>query len=163
MTLFRPEVFRARQNRWTGQIILTRPFPLSFLTFCTAVFAAVLLLFAAFGSYTAKTTVQGQLLPQDGIIRVYAPDTGIISVKCAKEGGFVRAGETLFTLDSERDDGSGIVQRRLIADAELKKSLAEQEIVQRKRIHTNERSTLENTIHRLQIQLSHIKNGAVLD
>ena len=52
MTLFRPEVFRARQNRWTGQIILTRPFSLSFLTFCTAVFAAVLLLFAAFVSQT---------------------------------------------------------------------------------------------------------------
>lgn len=106
--------------------------------------------------------MQGQLLPQDGIIRVYAPDTGIISVKYAKEGGFVRAGETLFALDSERDDGSGSIQRRLIADAELKKSLAEQEIVQRKRIHTNERSTLENTVHRLQIQLSHIKNQAIL-
>lgn len=26
MTLFRPEVFQAKKNRWTGQIVLVRPF-----------------------------------------------------------------------------------------------------------------------------------------
>lgn len=30
MTLFRPEVFQAKKNRWTGQIVLVRPFPCSF-------------------------------------------------------------------------------------------------------------------------------------
>ena len=79
MSLFRSEVFQARKNRWTGQIVLARPFSLSFLTLCAAAFALILVLFAAFGSYTAKTTVQGQLLPLGGVVRVYAPDAGIIT------------------------------------------------------------------------------------
>lgn len=32
MSLFRAEVYQAKQNRWTGQIILTRPFSFTFLT-----------------------------------------------------------------------------------------------------------------------------------
>ena len=78
---FRPEVFEAKKHKWTGRIVLTRPFSFVFFTWCAAAVAAVILLFLSFGSYTRKTTVEGQLLPVSGLVKVYAPDRGIISEK----------------------------------------------------------------------------------
>ena len=157
-SLFRPEVFQAKQNRWTGQIVLTRPFSLSFLTLCSASLAAALAAFAAFGSYTAKTTVSGQLLPEKGVVRVYAPDAGIITAKHVADGDLVQAGDVLFTLSTARDDGNGSIQARLAAEARLKKTLAEQEIARQKRVHTAELAAQENTVRRLQSQMQHIRN-----
>lgn len=157
-SLFRPEVFQAKQNRWTGQIVLTRPFSLSFLTLCAAALAAALAVFAAFGSYTAKTTVSGQLLPEKGVVRVYAPDAGIITAKHVADGDLVQAGDVLFTLSTARDDGNGSIQVRLAAEARLKKTLAEQEIARQKRVHTAELAAQENTVRRLQSQMQHIRN-----
>ncbi len=157
-SLFRPEVFQAKQNRWTGQIVLTRPFSLSFLTLCAAALAAALAAFAAFGSYTAKTTVSGQLLPEKGVVRVYAPDAGIITAKHVADGDLVQAGDALFTLSTARDDGNGSIQARLAAEARLKKTLAEQEIARQKRVHTAELAAQENTVRRLQSQMQHIRN-----
>ena len=157
-SLFRPEVFQAKQNRWTGQIVLTRPFSLSFLTLCAAALAAALAVFAAFGSYTAKTTVSGQLLPEKGVVRVYAPDAGIITAKHVADGDLVQAGDVLFTLSTARDDGNGSIQARLAAEARLKKTLAEQEIARQKRVHTAELAAQENTVRRLQSQMQHIRN-----
>lgn len=157
-SLFRPEVFQAKQNRWTGQIVLVRPFSLLFLTLCAALFAAALVAFTIFGSYTAKTTVKGQLLPANGVVRVYAPDAGVITSKRVNDGDLVQAGDVLFTLSTAREDGGGSVQARLAAEAKLKKTLAEQEIVRQKRIHAADRAALENSLRRLQGQMRHIKN-----
>ena len=157
-SLFRPEVFQAKQNRWTGQIVLTRPFSLSFLTLCAAALATALAAFAAFGSYTAKTTVSGQLLPEKGVVRVYAPDAGIITAKHVADGDLVQAGDVLFTLSTARDDGNGSIQARLAAEARLKKTMPEQENPRQKRDHTAELAAQENTVRRLQSQMQHIRN-----
>lgn len=158
MSLFRSEVFAAKQNRWTGQIVLVRPFSLLALTFFAAGLAAALIAFAVFGSYTNKTTVEGQLVPLGGVVRVYAPETGVITSKQVADGDFVRAGDVLFTLSTARSDGAGSVQARLAAEAKLKKTLAEQDIARQKRIHANEKTAQENTLRRLRQQLQHIQD-----
>lgn len=158
MSLFRSEVFQAKQNRWTGQIVLVRPFSLLALTFFAAGLAAALIAFAVFGSYTNKTTVEGQLVPLGGVVRVYAPETGVITDKKVADGDFVRAGDVLFTLSTARSDGAGSVQARLAAEAKLKKTLAEQDIARQKRIHANEKTAQENTLRRLRQQLQHIQD-----
>lgn len=158
MSLFRSEVFQAKQNRWTGQIVLVRPFSLLALTFFVAGLAAALIAFAVFGSYTNKTTVEGQLVPLGGVVRVYAPETGVITDKKVADGDFVQAGDVLFTLSTARNDGVGSVQARLIAEAKLKKALAEQDIARQKRIHANEQTAQENTLRRLRQQLQHIQD-----
>ena len=158
MSLFRSEVFEAKKNRWTGQIVLVRPFSLFALTLFAVCLAAALIAFAAFGSYTNKTTVGGQLVPLGGVVRVYAPETGVITDKKVADGDFVRAGDVLFTLSTARSDGTGSVQARLAAEAKLKKTLAEQDIARQKRIHANEKTAQENTLRRLRQQLLHVQD-----
>mgnify|MGYP000877623717 FL=1 len=158
MSLFRSEVFEAKKNRWTGQIVLVRPFSLFALTLFAVCLAAALIAFAAFGSYTNKTTVEGQLVPLGGVVRVYAPETGVITDKKVADGDFVRAGDVLFTLSTARSDGTGSVQARLAVEAKLKKTLAEQDIARQKRIHANEKTAQENTLRRLRQQLLHVQD-----
>ncbi|MCI4102206.1 HlyD family secretion protein, partial [Klebsiella pneumoniae] len=118
MTLFRPEVFQAKKNRWTGQIVLVRPFSLQFLTFFAVSLAAILVAFLIFGSYTNKTTVTGQLLPTTGVVRVYSQDMGVIAHQHVMNGDFVKKGDVLFTLSTSRNDNNGSIQARLLAEAE---------------------------------------------
>lgn len=161
-SLFRPEVFQAKKSRWTGQIVLVRPFSFQFLTFCAIALAAILVAFLIWGSYTNKTTVTGQLLPTTGVVRVYSQDMGIVTHQHIINGDFVKAGDVLFTLSTSRNDDNGSIQARLLAEAKLKKSLAEQEIMRQKRIHATEIAAQENTIRRLQNQKQHIKNQIIM-
>ena len=138
--------------------MLVRPFSLFALTLFAVCLAATLIAFAAFGSYTNKTTVEGQLVPLGGVVRVYAPETGVITDKKVADGDFVRAGDVLFTLSTARSDGTGSVQARLAAEAKLKKTLAEQDIARQNRIHANEKTAQENTLRRLRQQLLHVQD-----
>lgn len=155
--LFRKEVFVAQQNKWTGQVILTRPFSFLFLTFCAFLIALCIIIFLIFGSYTNKTTVEGQLLPTMGVVRVYSSDIGMITHKFVEDGNFVKAGEPLFKLSTSRFGEKGNVQAKLAAEANLKKTLALQELERLKRIHQNEQKNVHNNIHRLNNQLENIK------
>ncbi|EPI0453254.1 TPA: HlyD family secretion protein, partial [Neisseria gonorrhoeae] len=151
------EVFVAQQNKWTGQVILTRPFSFLFLTFCAFLIALCIIIFLIFGSYTNKTTVEGQLLPTMGVVRVYSSDIGTITHKFVEDGNFVKAGEPLFKLSTSRFGEKGNVQAKLAAEANLKKTLALQELERLKRIHQNEQKNVHNNIHRLNNQLENIK------
>ncbi|EMS2745525.1 HlyD family efflux transporter periplasmic adaptor subunit [Neisseria gonorrhoeae] len=155
--LFRKEVFVAQQNKWTGQVILTRPFSFLFLTFCAFLIALCIIIFLIFGSYINKTTVEGQLLPTMGVVRVYSSDIGTITHKFVEDGNFVKAGEPLFKLSTSRFGEKGNVQAKLAAEANLKKTLALQELERLKRIHQNEQKNVHNNIHRLNNQLENIK------
>ncbi|HFC7740105.1 TPA: HlyD family secretion protein [Neisseria meningitidis] len=155
--LFRKEVFVAQQNKWTGQVILPRPFSFLFLTFCAFLIALCIIIFLIFGSYTNKTTVEGQLLPTMGVVRVYSSDIGTITHKFVEDGNFVKAGEPLFKLSTSRFGEKGNVQAKLAAEANLKKTLALQELERLKRIHQNEQKNVHNNIHRLNNQLENIK------
>ncbi|EPF9417168.1 TPA: HlyD family secretion protein, partial [Neisseria gonorrhoeae] len=150
-------VFVAQQNKWTGQVILTRPFSFLFLTFCAFLIALCIIIFLIFGSYTNKTTVEGQLLPTMGVVRVYSSDIGTITHKFVEDGNFVKAGEPLFKLSTSRFGEKGNVQAKLAAEANLKKTLALQELERLKRIHQNEQKNVHNNIHRLNNQLENIK------
>lgn len=156
-SLFRPEVFVTQKNKWTGQVLLTRPFSFLFLTFCAFLIALCIIIFLIFGSYTNKTTVEGQLLPTMGVVRVYSSDIGTITHKFVEDGNFVKAGEPLFKLSTSRFGEQGNVQAKLAAEANLKKTLALQELERLKRIHQNEQKNVHNNIHRLNNQLENIK------
>ncbi|MCC9396583.1 hypothetical protein LN384_29945, partial [Enterobacter hormaechei subsp. steigerwaltii] len=61
-----------------------------------------------------------------------------------------------------RNDNNGSIQARLLAEAELKKSLSEQEIIMKKRVHAAEKTAQENTVHRFQNQMQHVRNQIIM-
>ncbi|GIZ53636.1 secretion protein [Noviherbaspirillum aridicola] len=89
-----------------GDIILVRPLSFAFLSGAAVLAAVVVVLFLAFGSYTRRATVSGQLLPATGLLKVHTPQAGIVIGKHVAEGQPVSRGDILYTISGERHSGS---------------------------------------------------------
>lgn len=103
-TLFRTEANAARQVNWLGEVVLIRPVSFTVLTSAAAGCAACLLAFLLCGTYTKRTTVSGQLVPDGGLVKVFSAQKGIILKKLVFEGKSVNKGDVLYILSSERYD-----------------------------------------------------------
>lgn len=108
--LFRKEAVDALQTRWTGQLASIRPVSAWFLTAFLALIAGAMVAFLFIGSYTKKERVTGIVMPVDGVIRLRAPDSAVVSTIAVKDGQQVNAGDLLIELTQERFSDQGSTQ-----------------------------------------------------
>jgi membrane fusion protein len=130
--LFRLEALNARQIKWQGDILLIRPVSFSFLTSFAVIIAGLIISILLWGSYTKRSTIAGQLVPESGVVKVYVPQPGIVLEKLVSEGQIVKRGEVLFVLSSERQSSTQgeiqaaisrqVLERRQSLSAELGKT-----------------------------------------
>ena len=99
--LFRSEVLAERQTQWLGTVLLaSRPSHRFFTVFAMLAAAAILGLLL-FANFTRKAHINGWLMPQQGMVRVLAPQPGVVTELLTQEGAEVRKGERLLVLSSE--------------------------------------------------------------
>ncbi|MBI0422153.1 HlyD family efflux transporter periplasmic adaptor subunit [Acinetobacter sp. ACIN00229] len=156
--LFRKEALDAKQTTWTGNIILARPFSFTFFTICALCIALVIIAFAIWGSYTKRSTVQGQLIPQSGLIQVYTTQSGTILKKNVYEGQTVQKGDILFTISTASYGEQGSIADALAKQTQLKEQSLRNEITRMHFIHQDEKRTINNQISLLNGTLDKIKN-----
>jgi membrane fusion protein len=101
-SLYRKEALEAQTPALHGKIILIQPMSFRFLTAMALAMAGVVILFLLCGTYTRHSTVGGQLVPDGGLIRIYAPQTGVVLERHVQENQHVDAGDVLFIISSER-------------------------------------------------------------
>lgn len=148
--LYRAEVLQARQLALYGEVVL-RP-PLAFAAWCTlaAAFAAAVVLLLVFGQYTKRTRVAGITVPAAGVLKLAAPQAGIVVARRVGEGDRVRAGQVLFVLSPERlteaAAGAGGAQSAIVEQLERRRASLEQDLARRDRLHEQH---AEATAHRL--------------
>lgn len=148
---YRTAALEARRISWMGDIVLVRP--LSFALLCTgaAVCAAAVILFLCFGSYTRRSTVSGQLMPQAGLVKVHAPQPGVIVEKHVREGQEVRQGDVLYLLSSERHSSTrGGTQAMISEQLRTRRRSLQDELDKHRRLHHDERTALGKRIDSLQ-------------
>ena len=97
-SLFRREVLENRQRDWLGSIQLIRPVSLAVLTTCVVSATAALGAYLALGEYTRKARVSGVLVPDQGVIRLMAPQGALVLESHATEGIAVKRGDVLYVL-----------------------------------------------------------------
>lgn len=156
--LFRKEALDAKQAKWTGNIILSRPFSFTFLTICALCIALVIIAFAICGSYTKRSTVQGQLIPQSGLIQVYTTQSGTVLKKNVYEGQSVEKGDILFTISTASYGEQGSIADALAKQTQLKEQSIRNEISRMRFIHQDEKRTINNQISLLQGTLVKVEN-----
>lgn len=100
--LFRHQAVEYATVHQYGTVMLTRPVSHVVLTCVFAALALLLIAFFAFFETTRKATIQGMLVPTSGVIRVFSNQVGVIKEVSIKEGQFVREGDILFVVSSER-------------------------------------------------------------
>jgi membrane fusion protein len=159
MSLFREQAVAAQQSKWLGDIVLIRPLSFTFLSAGAALLAVLVCAFLAWGSYTKHSTVSGQLLPGSGLIKVYAPQSGIVIEQHVKEGQALHAGENLYVLSSERQSSTqGATQAAISSQVEQRQASLRDELQKTRQLQQEERNGLNNKIAALGNELAKLNN-----
>ena len=114
MDLFRKEALAAQQTSSLGRILLFTPRISTFLVAFIFLVTVLLVLFVIFGSYTKKATVYGELVPVQGVIKVYPPQSGRVESIAVQHGAKVRKGAVLLRINSALDTAGGDTQARVL-------------------------------------------------
>jgi membrane fusion protein len=105
--LFRVEAIAARRTQWLGPVILARPLSQTLYALVACAAACMVVAFLVFGQFTRKATVKGWLIPEEGLIKVFAPQPGLISQVRTHEGATVKRGDVLMVVSAERQSAAG--------------------------------------------------------
>lgn len=97
--LFRQEVLDARRNQWLGPVSIAHG-PRAWVFAGVACSAAALVVgLLAFGDYTRRTRVVGQVVPSSGLVTLQASTSGVLSSVRVAEGDRVEAGAALARIE----------------------------------------------------------------
>lgn len=162
-TLFRQQAIEHVTVRQYGTVILTRPFSHVVLTCVFVTLALLLIAFFAFFETTRKTPIQGMLVPTAGVTRVFSNQLGVIKEIRIKEGQFVREGEILFVVSSERSNADPRSTEALISDLLVKRRDSFQaELQQAKEQAGYRRAALQQRAQDLQGELQRLDSQALM-
>ncbi len=141
LPLFRPEVLTAKKSQWAGTIVLARPIQMKLAASIAGILTIALILFLAFGEYTRKVRVTGQIVPSAGTIKVTSPQYGRVITRLIAEGNQVLKGQVLYELSSERTNEKGGIDTRIdISLAARRTSLAEEKALQTQQLQQREKA-----------------------
>jgi membrane fusion protein len=106
-TLFRQEVIDQQNERFLGSVLIRPPWQFSFSVYLLLALFVTVLSFLVLGTYHRKEKAIGHLRPSSGLVKVFAPRSGIIESLAVQEGELVSAGNMLFSLGQERIAANG--------------------------------------------------------
>lgn len=139
--LFRQEALTAQSTQWAGTIVLARPVPMRLAAGIAALLTISLVFYLAFGEYTRKIRVAGQLVPSEGAIKVVAAQFGRIVGRRVHEGDVVTSGQILYELTAERSNANGGIDTRIdVSLASRRELLAQERLLQTQQLQQREKS-----------------------
>lgn len=157
LLLFRREALENKRDTWLGEILLVRPTSFAFLTGFFIVVALAILAYLIWGEYTKKARVTGYVVPEQGVIKVFAQQTGAVSVLRVKEGQTVKRGEVLMVLSVQKTSSQGSAQAEIEKQLAVRRSSLQREIRNVKELHVQHVDAAESKLSRLTDEREHIQ------
>ena len=102
--LFRQEALDNRRERLWGEVVLVQPLSFWLLTGFITLVVLLIALLLVYGTYARRENVKGFLLPDKGLIKIYATERGLVRNVHVEEGDHVEAGDLLFTISTGKGD-----------------------------------------------------------
>ncbi|MBX9798748.1 MAG: HlyD family efflux transporter periplasmic adaptor subunit [Burkholderiaceae bacterium] len=156
--LYRQDALDARYVKWIGDVVLMRPLSFSVLTAFAVGAALLVILFLCIGTYTRRNTVVGQLVPDQGLIKIYAAQSGIVERKAVEEGQQVHQGDVLYVISSERyGSGGSDVQANVSTQVRMRRDSLNAEAGKTRTLHIEERTALEGRIAGLEWEADKVR------
>lgn len=133
--LFRHEVLAEQQTRWLGTVLLEPKISHAVFAALAGTTTLAVLVLLAFGSFTRKERIKGWLVPERGLVRVFAPHPGSVSRIAVREGDLVDKGDVLLSLSAElRTATAGATRQEIVAKlASRRSSMASEGALERSR------------------------------
>ncbi|WP_418316853.1 HlyD family secretion protein [Piscinibacter sakaiensis] len=154
--LFRLEALEARRTQYLGPVLLLPH--RSHTLFALLALAAVAGLFALlfFGEYTRKAQLNGWLVPERGLVQVYAPQGGVITKLEVSEGATVREGDPLFVISAERRSTAigGGTEAEIARLLGLRRDSLESELQQQQQLLAQQRAGLARRLAAIRNEIS---------
>jgi membrane fusion protein len=113
--LFRHEALDALRPQQYGEITLLPGASSRWVAIAGLCVILALALLIGMGSYTRRTTVGGQIYPNEGLIRITASQSGVVVEQPVRDGQVVRRGDVLFVLSGDRLGRDATTYQRDIA------------------------------------------------
>jgi len=151
--LFRQAALDARHVNWLGEILLIRPLSFGVLTGFAVASAILIVAFLIWGSYTQRSAVSGQLIPDQGLVKIYTPQFGIVLEKHVTEGQAVKKGDVLYVLSSDRQNAQGDTQGSISRDIQTRQQSLQDEQHKTQAIQADDRVTLSTKIADIRAQI----------
>ena len=104
--LFRQEAVAERQAQWLGSVLLEPRVSQRVFVWVAATLAFAVLALLLLGSYTRKERINGWLMPEQGIVRVFAPQQAVVARIDVHDGARVAKGAPLVVLSTELQSGT---------------------------------------------------------
>lgn len=165
-SLFREEALEHRKDRLFGEVILLQPLSMRILVGVATAICLVIIAILFWGTYARKETVKGIVVPDKGIVKIYAPQQntlGTIASVQIHEGDVVQAGQTLLTLLSERSlQGGGDIDSVSLHELENTQAFLDQQILGEGALQHSEAQRLHNRLEGLTQELSQLSQSIQL-
>lgn len=156
--LFRQEAIDKKKHRLSGVVSLVQPPIFKALALLLVTMTIVALVFLSLGNYTRKETVFGVVQPDSGVIRLSAPQAGIVSELLVAEGQQVEQGQPLLRITSEKHGAQGFeLNQSLIQQHQSSITRLTEQLSQQKRKQQLATQALIDEQHSLQQQLAQLK------
>jgi membrane fusion protein len=135
----------------------------SVLTLLFSLIAVVILAFFFLFGFTRSEATSGVLLPAQGLIRVYAPQTGMLVERKVADGQAVREGDILFVLSGERaSSAKGDTQFAVSGSLASRIARLKDELTQQQRLTHQQQTALLKRRADLQAQMTQLEAEIIL-
>jgi membrane fusion protein len=156
--LFRPQVLGQHQTQWLGTV-LVRPAPSHRVFTLFAVLAAAgILALLFFASYARKAHVSGWLVPEQGMVKVYVSQPGVVSSIFVKDGETVSLGQPLLALSTEQQSAAlGNTQANIARGIAARRDSLVDEERQNQKLFRQQSQALQDRLAALKLELAQIR------
>jgi membrane fusion protein len=161
--LFRKEALTERRAESLGSVILVPQVSHYVFAAFSAVTLIAVLLLVVFGSYTRKERINGWLVPQHGLVQVFAPQVGVVTELFVEEGSEVRRGDPLLVLSAEVQSAAlGATQSGIIRRLESQRESLMDERLRLERLTAQQLESLSARLVALELEQTQLESEAVL-
>ncbi len=125
--LFRREAIDHQRQRLLGEVLVAQPLSFALLTALLGLATLGILVFLVLGDYARKERVKGYLIPEGGLVKVYAPRVSTVAALHVEDGQVVRRNQDLISLsaDSYLVSGGSLMQLLLNELADQRRNVEE--------------------------------------
>ncbi len=162
IALFRAEAVKAKSGDWLGEVVIVQPASTSLLAGVAFLIGSALIAFCVFGEYTKKARVSGYVVPDRGLLKVYAEQAGQITALNISEGDKVRRGDVLAAISSEKVNSNGATQDFILRQMQVRERSLEAEIEKSAELFRQQEASLKARLTRIVDELAQLNATARL-
>lgn len=139
--MFRQEAFDYQKTKWTGKALLISGVPVWGVSIISVTIIITLIIFIAFGNYTRRINVYGEVTTLPRSINIFSSQQGFITKRLVSVGDKVKKGQPLYQIDVSKVTDSGKVSKS--NQQAIKRQLAQVDNIIKK-LQSNKQATLDN-------------------